>query len=186
MAQEMTANMPRITEAVLFIINEAKGLGFTVTQYDVVKSLFLADEEHLNCYGRPITFDNYVAMEHGPVPDRSYDLLKEDAEVGGRLPWVRRPAPELGNGCFSFERPARDADEDVLSPSDMKALRKALKTVKALGFKGVRKLTHDHPAYKEAWRDEPFRRSFPMDYSKLFHAPNPSRAEELAFLSNHL
>ncbi len=190
MAHAMKANMPRITEAVLYIINEAARLGLKVTQYDIVKSLFLADEDHLNRYGRPVTFDNYVAMPNGPVPNKSYDLLKENAdvvrEVGGRVPWSRRPAPDLGKGCFVFENPSREPDEDVLSPSDMKALGRALETVKKLGFVEVRRLTHEHPAYIDAWRDNPTRKSFPMDYSKLFNAPDPVRAEELAFLSKHL
>ena len=49
-----------------------------ITQYDIVKSLFLADKAHLNRYGRPITFDNYFAMKDGPVPNLAYNLLKRD------------------------------------------------------------------------------------------------------------
>jgi hypothetical protein len=54
----------RILAAMLFLMNEHPGL----TQCQIVKSIFLADEQHLNTYGRPVTFDNYVAMPRGPVP----------------------------------------------------------------------------------------------------------------------
>ncbi|WP_419900251.1 Panacea domain-containing protein [Roseomonas sp. USHLN139] len=177
-------------EAVLHVLNRARKANFRVTQYDVVKSLFLADVEHLTRYGRPITFDNYVAMKDGPVPSKTYDLLKEArdavAEAGGALPWTRRWAPELGPGCYSFENPLREVDEDILSLSDMKALGNALMKVKALGFGGTRDHTHEHPAYKDAWREDAGRRSFPMDYGKLFEKPNADRAKELAFLSRHI
>jgi len=187
---ELRANMPRIKEAVLFLVHEAARLGVPATQYDIVKSLFLADKEHLNKYGRPVTFDNYVAMKHGPVPSKTYDLLKGKPSVvrdaGGAVPWERREAPELGNSCNSFESPLREVDEDILSPSDMKALASAFGKVKKLGFGEVRTLTHGHPAYKEAWRDDPYFRAFPMDYSRLFDRPDPDKAAEIAFFSQHI
>src|SRR6266446_7375344 len=77
----MHPNQGRIVEAILFIFAEACERKIAVTQYDIVKSLFLADRAHLNKYGRPITFDNYVAMEHGPVPSTAYNFLKEDARA---------------------------------------------------------------------------------------------------------
>ena len=41
--------------------------------------MFFADKEHLLDYGRPITGDSYVAMEHGPVPTSTRDILKFDS-----------------------------------------------------------------------------------------------------------
>lgn len=78
----------RILEAILFLIGRSSSL----SQYEIVKSLFLADRTHLNTYGRPITFDNYVAMEHGPVPSLAYDALKPSYNFAGTFkeerPWV--------------------------------------------------------------------------------------------------
>src|SRR5579871_5139061 len=100
-------HLGRIVESVLFLVNEAHNQRFHLTQYDIVKSLFLADTIHLNRYGRPITYDNYVAMENGPVPSKAYNILKEEAstmrqlseQLPEPLPWTRRPAPELGRNC---------------------------------------------------------------------------------------
>lgn len=190
MTHELTSNMSRIVEAVLHLITLAARRGEKVTQYDIVKSLFLADLDHLNRYGRPVTFDNYAALNHGPVPRQAYNLLKEDMwamrKVGGNLPWQRRSAPELGRNCNAFENPCREVNEDILSPSDMKALERALEKVKKLRFAEIRRLTHEHPAYIDAWCDDPVRKSFPIDYSKLFDKPDPGRVKELAFLSEHL
>lgn len=183
-------HLGRIVESVLFIVNEAHRERFPVTQYDIVKSLFLADTIHLNRYGRPITYDNYVAMENGPVPSKAYDLLKETPATmrqwGKPLPWLRRPAPELGAKCNAFERPARQANDDVLSPSDQKTLVTALNMVRSMGFNRIRKMTHEHKAYKDAWRRRGAAKQHPMLYALLFDKPNAERALELSFVSKHL
>ncbi len=183
-------HLGRIVESVLFLVNEAHRDGFPITQYDIVKSIFIADTTHLNRYGRPITYDNYVAMENGPVPSKSYNLLKEDAftmrQWGKELPWTRRPAPELGKNSNAFERPARQADENVLSPSDQKALSTALSMVRTMGFSGIRKWTHENKAYKDAWKKRGSKKQHPMLYALLFDKPNLERARELSFVSKHL
>lgn len=185
---EMTPNVHSIIEAILHIVTEADDASQTVTQYDIVKSLFLADRRHLNRYGRPITFDNYKAMLHGPVPDLAYDLLKEDRHAMSRhgvtaLPWKRRPAPEVNEKSMAYFAPQRPVDEDILSPSDMTELSHGLTVVKSLGFGQVRKLTHEDQAYLDAWEDDEALKSFPMSYALLFDQPSIELAREVAFMS---
>jgi len=62
----------KILNPVMYIIQQTPNL----TQYYIVKAIFLADKSHLGKYGRPVTFDNYVAMKLGPVPSFTYNLLK--------------------------------------------------------------------------------------------------------------
>ena len=62
----MTPNTDRIIAAIAVVIKEARQANAVVTQYDILKALFLADRAHLNKFGRPITFDNYVAMKDVP------------------------------------------------------------------------------------------------------------------------
>lgn len=183
-------HLGRIVESVLFLVNAAHADGVPLTQYDIVKSIFIADTSHLNRYGRPITYDNYVAMENGPVPSTAYNFLKEHANTmrlwGQELPWVRRAAPELGKNCNAFERPARQASEDVLSPSDQKALATALSMVRSMGFSGIKKWTHENRAYRDAWKQRGTAKQHPMLYALLFDKPNQERARELSFVSKHL
>lgn len=142
----------KILEAVLLILEEAEARGYEISQYDIAKSVFLADEKHLDEQGRPITFDNYKAMEHGPVPDRTYDMLKPEFDwrrLGlGAAPWVRTPS--AGKKAI-FSNPSRAANRRRLSGTDVDALVDALVKVKTLGFQKVRQLTHRHPAYRAAW-----------------------------------
>ena len=186
----MQPHLGRIVESVLFLVGKAQERKQTLTQYEIVKSIFLADRSHLNKYGRPITYDNYVAMVHGPVPSTTYSILKEDVSIvrryGRKLPWKRRNASEIGAKSLAFHSPARSHDPDVLSGSDVKALDEALTIVKSLDFKQTRTIIHEDAAYEAAWNDEGGRRQYPMNYSLLFGIPNAERAEELSFLSKNL
>jgi uncharacterized phage-associated protein len=186
----MRPNLPRIVAAISFVIDEGRKRHQSVTQYDIVKTLFLADRASLNKFGRPITFDNYMAMKDGPVPSTSYNLLKKDASTLRhykiKVRWHSKPAPEYGERAQAFEISPKDVETDALSPSDMEELAAALTVVKALGFSQVRRLTHEDAAYVEAWDPEGIRNRYAMSYSLLFDVPNEELAKELSFLSKHI
>ncbi|WP_163005992.1 Panacea domain-containing protein [Methylobacterium brachiatum] len=159
-----------------------------LTQYDIVKSLFVADRAHLNRFGRPITYDNYVAMKHGPVPSLAYDFLKGNGKALSTyglssLPWTRASAEYRGSGCYIFTDATTVDEEAVLSQSDMAALDTALHAIINLSFGQVRKLTHSDPAYKEAWAAVGEGGSNPMSLGLLFDEPNFEAAKVVEFTS---
>ena len=57
-------------EVLLYIADKTKDI------YKILKILYFADKLHLSKYGRFISGDYYIAMKHGPVPSRSYDIIK--------------------------------------------------------------------------------------------------------------
>jgi hypothetical protein len=61
----------KAAEAVDLIARAQPGL----TQYFVGKILYLADKAHFLDWGRPVTFDRYVAMKNGPVPSAIRNML---------------------------------------------------------------------------------------------------------------
>lgn len=175
-------DVSRILAAVAYIIGDVESKGWRPTQYDVVKALFLADRQHLNEYGRPVSFDNYVAMKHGPVPSVAYDLLKNEpktlAKFGlGDLPWKSEPGEQ---GKVYFHSASTAWTGDILSPSDILALEAASKVIQSLSFGQIRKLTHGDPAYVDAWEDESDLKRFPMSLGLLFEVPDFERARELS------
>lgn len=183
----LQANRHKLLEAILYLIAKGEADGRPLTQYQIVKSLFLADTAHLNAYGRPITFDNYAALEFGPVPVEAYDMLKPGYPWGKwfglpQEPWERH---QVSARAFEYCRPAREANLRALSKSDIKALTAALERVRELGFGGVRDETHEHPAYVEAWDRRGGARSAPMTYAKLFDHPDEDLVADLAFASTH-
>jgi hypothetical protein len=139
-------NRKRILEALLYVMGKKDSL----SQYPIVKSIFLADRKHLNEVGRPITFDNYVAMQQGPVPSLIYNLLMLpntfDEIYHSPRPWSVTRA-----GRYNRYRASRKPNLRVLSQTDQEALDEGFKTVSTLNTDQLEKLLHDDPGYKEAW-----------------------------------
>jgi len=184
---KLEPNKRRILESLLYLVGEAVKRNTIATQYTLVKSLFLADRSHLNTYGRPVTFDNYVAMNHGPVPSFAYSLLRDEVDFKkafglSKVPWTKIKSSTIKN-AFEFSKPIRKADLDVLSESDVEALSTALTIVSGLSFPQLRKLTHQDAAYVDAWEDEGGRNAYPMSYGLLFDAPDFDQAENLEYAS---
>lgn len=178
-------DIERILASISYVISVAEAEGFHFTQYDVVKSLFLADRNHLNRYGRLISSDTYVAMVHGPVPTVAYDLLKGNDYTKRRfglntLPWQ---AHSIGHGKFLYTNATTENVDDVLSPSDKTALEAAIATVSSLSFGQIRKLTHEDAAYLDAWEDDCDRKQFSMSLGLLFDTPNFEKAREIMDVS---
>jgi hypothetical protein len=172
----------KVVEAVLFVLENF--LGFS--QYDIVKTIFLADKAHLKRYGRPVTFDNYFAMENGPVPSFTYEMLKPDfdfrKELGEDRPFVSVPDSKKPN-IHKFVGVRRKANAEFLSETDKDILKEAASTIQLLDFDQIRRLTHEDPAYKEAWsrRGGAFRSQMKLE---LLGA-DKSLIDDLVYISNH-
>lgn len=186
---EMKPNVGRIMAALYFVMSEAQRRGRNVSQYDLVKTLFLADRAHLNEWGRPVTYDNYFAMLHGPVPSLAYNLLKgnekamRDHDLHG-VPWKSVSHSKTINHFFPAE--AELNPQDFLSESDIEALDNSLRVVQALGFSQIRRLTHEDPAYEDAWQENGGRAAYAMKLGLLFEKPNFEQAANLAEYSSHV
>ena len=50
--------------------------GDQINKMKVLKLLYFVDRYHIRKYGRLVTNDNYLAMQHGPVPPRQKTLPK--------------------------------------------------------------------------------------------------------------
>ncbi len=187
----MRPNYRRILESILFLIAEAARQGKYVTEYDIDKSLFVADVTHLNKYGRPITFDNYVAMKDGPVPSATRDVLQPGFKgrphyIDEWPPWDRVPSPQDGSKAHKFINPRREPNLRALSKSDTQELVEALSLVKSKGFHGTKKWTHEHPAYIDVWPKGATSGRYWMDYRKLFDQPDAETVDDIEFSSKHI
>lgn len=183
-------NLKKILEAILLLIEHARDEKLTLTQYDIVKTLFVADTFHLTRYGRPITFDNYVAMKFGPVPSAAYDMLKPSyagEKLLGEEVWPLWDAEPVGkSSTLNFSKPKRKANRKRLSETDISALMEALHLIKAKTFEEIRDWTHLHPAYKAAWKEGGDKKSYPMEYRLLIKGTDGDLAVELAHASKFL
>lgn len=116
--------------------------------HSVSKLLYFADKEHLSRYGRLILGDDYVAMQHGPVPSDAYDIIKVAA---GRivLQKISRSTVEevfVVRGNMRIEA-RRDGNTDLFSESELECIGIALAEH---GQKNFAQLTRD--SHDAAWK----------------------------------
>jgi uncharacterized phage-associated protein len=114
--------------------------------YKLQKVLYFADKNHMAEYGRPITGDFYVAMKDGPVPSRTYDMLKQVRGDGcycstqDFINKLNESISFIGNVTIS---PKKRANTDDLSESDIKAINSAIELLKNLTFIQIKARSHD-------------------------------------------
>jgi uncharacterized phage-associated protein len=118
------------------------------TMYPVLKMLYVADKCHLEQYGRFIVGDTYVAMPKGPVPSKTYDLLKfvrGDRKFFDRGDEAVR-AFDLDTKTHRFVVHG-EADLRALSESDVECLDSVVDVWRKRGSNFIRDESHD-----DAWR----------------------------------
>jgi len=126
-----------------------------LTKHQAFKLLYFADLRHLERYGRPITGDQYVAMDYGPVPSNTYDLVK----IPGR------------------ELPPIEGDLDELSDSDLEVLEEIVEQYGKHGFRERTEISHD-AAWKAARAREPQSRAPKIPWDEIIRT-HLSHADEL-------
>ncbi len=180
-------NLIKILEAILYVIETGQATGKQVTQFDIAKTIFLADYKHLSEYGRPVSFDNFIAMKFGPVPSMTYDVLKPSFNwllYGLKsAPWETR---NISKATREYMRPSRSANRNKLSSSDIAALEQALKDVKAMGFAKTSDFTHKLPAYVEAWENRGNDKMKAMDLRTLLPDFDDDSIEEIQHASKFM
>lgn len=174
--------LARIVAALLHIMKRKPDCD----QYDLVKAVFLADRAHLNRYGRPITYDNYYAMEYGPVPSTTYDVIMGRIDAQKELqaeqaPWRSQAVWKTIRNFHALQEP----DYSVLSESDIEELDAAVNAIEGLDFEGIHEMAKNDEAYQEAWARRGDRKALPMKYELLLDAEAREHEEDiLHVLSN--
>ena len=122
-------------------------------QYWILKTIYLADKDHLKRYGRQIFGDSYRAMKQGPVPSLAYDIVKAIRGDG----WFVFDNPSPKTALSVPDRytilPLRDSEVQLLSQTDIECLDYAYNQIKDLSFPQLKELSHDE-AYKAVDEDE--------------------------------
>ncbi|RPH50057.1 MAG: DUF4065 domain-containing protein [Desulfobacteraceae bacterium] len=113
----------------------------------ISKILYFADRKHLARFGRPIIGDHFVAMKDGPVPSKTYDLMKA---IKGESPFCS--ADKFIN-YFEVKgfmvHPKKKPDLDDFSESDIECIKESLKENQDLTFGQLKAKSHDS-AYNRA------------------------------------
>lgn len=167
----LALNRNKAVQAVDYVAQRWPG----VTQYYVCKIIYFADKAHCLDWGRTITGDRYVAMDHGPVPSRVYEMLKpasceEDdvlEAIAQRLTWnVRGNRIHLfSNGMNAFP---------ALAQSEIDHLDAAIALCRGMSFSALREFSHRELAWRRA-SESAESSNPPMDLVDWFEQENMDR-----------
>lgn len=170
-----SVNAKKTIEVILWFCSQNKTKQINI--YNVLKSIFYAEVEHLNKYGRPIVGDNYIAMDYGTVPSFTYDLIKNNELALNKHGINDLPFSIKGRYIVG----TRDYDGDFFSNSDLECLTNAFDKYGKLSFDELKNVNHEHPAWKKARENSP---DGPISFELLIE--DKEVIEELSQVSSHL
>jgi uncharacterized phage-associated protein len=169
----------KIVELMLYLAHKMPG----ADKYQAVKFFYLADKEHLERFGRPITQEKYVALDYGPVASSVKDFMELDKwtmkKAGiDKLPFDLMEKPRAGKYPLTqLGAPHREVDFDLFSKSDIRVFDEILSKYGKCSFDDLFNITHRHTAYKRAWEHRsPGAKSAPMLYEEMIESSERRKA----------
>jgi len=131
----------------------------------LLKMLYIADRESLKENGFPITGDTYVAMKHGPVLSRTYDLMKTPkdwpADTEEKV-WLAHFERKRNDLCL-----LKDPRVSDLSEYEMQKLRDVCRRFGSMDRYKLNDFTHTFPEWK---KNDPGESSAPIKMKDLLEA----------------
>ncbi len=126
----------------------------------LLKLLYIADRESLKETGQPITGDQLVAMEHGPVLSSVYNLIKGEHSAWGH--WSRFFQK---SGCRL--KLILDPGNGKLSKYEIAKLREITRTYDEMNEWEMVNIVHEFPEWK---RNDPGKSAKPIPLEHLLEA----------------
>ena len=123
-------------EIILYLIKQVEKLDL----FSLCKLLYFAEKIHLENWGSSLCGEPFVAMKNGPVPSRSYDLLKGSRQY-------RKYGFQLNNNKIIAFRPP---NMKRISPAAKETLDRTVSKYASVQWQLLRKYSHDQ-AWQKAW-----------------------------------
>tara|TARA_R110002060_G_scaffold22516_1_gene30519 strand:- start:518 stop:1165 length:648 start_codon:yes stop_codon:yes gene_type:complete len=77
-------NILKTTHLAAYLIDKSDG---KLNILKLVKLLYICDREFMKQYAKPITYDRFVSMPHGPVLSSTYDLMSGSGHPDNQIIW---------------------------------------------------------------------------------------------------
>jgi uncharacterized phage-associated protein len=158
-------NIDKALETIVYLANKQPN----IDHYHIVKTVFYADKEHLNKYGRPILGDVYKKMKAGPVPSLVLDLINFNSL--SLAPEVIDKALNAFTVTQDEKRKLiaakRETDLDEFSGSDLECIDNALDFCKDKSFSELCRISHEEKSWQDAEENGD------MDYILFIDDDNP-------------
>ena len=151
----ITYREDKATQAAARLLQLAGG---TLNHMKLIKLLYLADRKALLQFGRPITFDWYVSMAHGPVLSFTLDKINDSPPPDGTSYWHRFISERQDHQVTLLGPSPRDQ----LSPAEEQVLDAVWREFGTMNQWELRDYSHSLPE----WRD-PKGSSLPIQISDI-------------------
>jgi len=139
--QSLRFREERTTQAAAYLLNLRGG---RMSYMKLIKLMYFADRKALLELGRPITFDQWVSMPHGPVLSRTYDLIAAEPDPDDPSYWRQFITTDLAN--YEVEL-SQDAPHDQLSAAEEEILKSVFDQWGSRSRWDVRDASHELPEY---------------------------------------
>jgi uncharacterized phage-associated protein len=130
------------TQAAAYLLRCSGG---SLPYIKLLKLLYLADRKALLELGRPITFDRYVSMQHGPVLSRTYDLMVAE-QAPGELSYWREHISEPRDYAVQLRG---EAPRGALSPAQEAVLDATFQEFGGMDRWALVDFTHTLPEWQD-------------------------------------
>ncbi len=152
--------LPKLKAILVYFANNTEKLG----KVKLMKLIYFLDFVHVKKYGRPVTFDNYVNIEHGPIPSTIkslVDYLGEDinSKLADAVYIKKVPTRKKAMDKIVPRREFNKNDERLFSKSELEVLKEVAKRFKNANSDQIEKASHQESPWKSTnYLD-------PIDYS---------------------
>ncbi|MEK6283161.1 MAG: Panacea domain-containing protein [Acidobacteriota bacterium] len=142
--------------------------GGTMHYMKLIKLMYIIDRTALIRWGRPLTYDSYVSMKHGPVLSATLDLINEPPDESS--PWGRLIGPATDRYCVTLKA---DCPTDELSDAEEELVAEGYKRFGYMNRYRLRDILHE---VLPEWQD-PKGSSLPIEYRDILMAAKKTPAE---------
>ena len=173
MLMNMRFNEVKATQAAARLLRNRGG---RMKYLKLIKLLYLADREALSRWGRPITTDNYVSMDNGPVLSQILKRIDDGAAPGEPTFWTSHIIP-----CGDWDvLLTGDPSDGQLSEAEEELLDFIFEQHGHRNRWDIVNYVHTLPEWKD-----PAGSAIPIDYRDILKALNKSH-DEIAAIENEL
>lgn len=147
--------------------------GSPMSYLKLIKLLYIIDREALLRWGRPVTGDRYVSMDHGPVLSQTLNLITGEPRPNEHTFWARHISqPE------KYEvRLHKPAFTDELSEAELQLIAEVFGKYGGMKRWDLVDLVHQFPE----WQD-PEGSAIPIQYQDILRAGGKTEGEIEAIL----
>ena len=153
----MRFDAEKVTEAAALLLNLRGG---RMHYIKLLKLLYITDREAFGAWGIPVSNDNYVSMDQGPVLSQTYNLVKE----GGRF-WSEYISAPFAD--YEIQLTGEQPPSKKLSVAEERILRDVFGRYGHMNRWDLVDIVHKFPE----WRD-PHGSSIPLRIEEILQALN--------------